>query len=85
MIAPLENGRAVLGDIRKYVSPAVIENEIVTDKSRIYILSEGGKFAFTGFGEAYVNGERAEIKQDGILSVVDCTSLGTRTVIELRY
>ena len=85
LIAPLENGRTVLGDIRKYVSPAVIENEIVTDKSRIYILSEGGKFAFTGYSEAYVNGERAEISHDGILSLVDCSSPGSRTVIELRY
>lgn len=67
------HGIVFLWDRRKYVAPAGIENEIVTERSRVFILFEDGEFVFIGDTEAYVNGERTETNQDVILSIIDCS------------
>jgi len=85
LVVPFEGETAVLGDCDKYVSPAIIEDEIHTDNSVIYILKEGGRFTFAGnISSASVNGCPTEIHSDGMLLYVDCSEYTGKTIIELK-
>jgi raffinose synthase len=75
LVAPVKSGCTPLGLINKYVSPAAIMTQQISDHEASIILKEGGQFGFVCDGESrlYANGEQKEITIKDGLCVVDLT------------
>ncbi len=85
IIAPFENDIAVLGNIDKYISPACIEAEIISENTITYVLREGGRFAFSGTAsEVLVNGASTAVEEYENYCVVDCSKFRNKTIVQLE-
>ncbi len=76
-IAPFVDDLAVVGDIDKFISPAIVDTKIDNGNSHIFILKQGGRFAFATdkVAEVYVNNEKVSTEKDGILQIVNCADI----------
>ena len=86
LAAPVKNGLAVLGNIEKYIAPAVIENRIENEAGTILTVSEAGTFAFYAEKEreVFVNGMKREYRRENGFCTVDCSDIAGNCIIMLK-
>lgn len=86
IISPIVDNLAIIGNIDKFISPAIVDTRIDNGNSHIFILKQGGKFAFytdKDF-EVYVNNEKAEASKQDIYYVVDCESIRDKVSLTIK-
>lgn len=86
VVTPFINDIALIGNIDKYVSSAVMENIVYSDGSVMIILKEGGKFAFATEKTAGVTANGIKIgaeKQDNFY-IADCSDIKDKVILTIK-
>ena len=86
VITPYINDIALIGNIDKYVSSAVIENIVYNDGSVMLILKEGGKFAFAAekTAEVTANGIKISAEKQDNFYIADCSDMNDRVILTIK-
>lgn len=86
IVSPVMDGIAVIGDIDKFISPAIVESRADSGTSHMFILKQGSKFAFyteKAF-EVYVNNKKADVIEADNYYVVDCTDISGKVFVTIE-
>lgn len=85
-VAPFVDGLAVIGDIDKFVSPAIVDTRIDNGDTHIFILKQGGRFAFLTEREfdVFVNGEKTNVNKYDNYYVLDCSYVDGKVNVMIK-
>ena len=86
IVSPVMDDIAVLGDIDKFISPAIVSSRVDSGNSHMFVLKQGGRFAFyTEYAfEAYVNNQKREAVQMDHYFVVDCSDVEGKVFVTIK-